>query len=231
MLEQLLSTNGGNRTAIGGGPGPTELIAGNADNGFYGEVAASELFTGTEMASLTGATPYGVVINDATPWLKCSLDGKVVYLPKKAIRHGLSFGSIAALGMAYKTDNKRISKNGHMFRVRLPTGAGGNWAYPGEGEDPANCSDSEFNRLVYRLCVHNPPSETPPVLGTYTLGDLGMLITDLGCCFICTGPSTWYIQRNGGGETTNSNSWHSLQLPANGLADKYRGWRPLLELL
>jgi hypothetical protein len=227
MYEALLTVQ---KKANGGGPGPKTLAAGDATNGFYGEVAAADLFTATELATLTGANAYGTTINDTTPWLKCSLDGNVVYLPKKPIRHSMTWFQIDALKMRTKAQDKQVSKDGLSYRVRSMSGVGSTWTGV-QGEDPPGCSDSEYNRLIYRLCVLNPPSETPPVLGSYTLDDLGLTLGP-GCCLICQEGGNTYVQRNGGGNATNTNSWHSLQSGVRSdLSDQYRGWRPILELL
>jgi hypothetical protein len=214
-------------------PGPQALQAGDTVNGFYGEVPAAEFFTGSQLATAVGAGSTGTLINDTTPWLKLSKDGKVIYIPQKAIRIGLSWNVLDGLGIRTAAQNTIVAKDGHTYRVRLMSGTGTNWN-SNRGEDPANCADSDYNRFIYRLCALTAPSETGPVLGSYSLADLGMRLADQGCCFICSeGGGGVYVQRNGGGETTYSGaSWNSLQdSVATNLTDQYRGWRPVLELV
>ena len=229
MFELLLAAN---KKAMLLGPGPQTLIAGDATNGFFGEISAAELFTGTEMAAAIGATA-GTLINNTTPWLKLSKDGRVIFIPKKAIRIGLSFAAIDALGARTPAQDKQITAKGWKFRCRLPTATQAGWA--GEvGEDPNNTQLSDYNRFIYRLCVLKAPSETDPVLASYTLADLGMSSADQGCCFICQegSPNSTYVQRNGGNNASAPNSWNSLQTGVSAtLSDQYRGWRPVLELL
>lgn len=230
MIEQLLFSKPA--TVFGGGPGPTTLSAGDKNNGLFGVVAAADFFTGSQLAAACGAT-QGTLINDATTWFKLCKDGKVIYMPQKAIRTGLTWNMIETLGMRLPSQNKIITKGDKQYRVRNIQGTGAAWAN-NTGDDPAGCSDSEFNRFIYRLCGLTAPSETPPVLGNYSLADLGMRLADNGCCFICQeGNTSGYVQRNGGGEATaNGTSWNSLQQGVNSnLADQYRGWRPVLELV
>lgn len=231
MNEALLSTV--KKIASGGGPGPTTLTTGDDTNGLFGSVPAGSFFTGSELATAVGASSMGTLINDTTDWFKLSKDGRVIYIPQKAIRIGLTWNMIDGLGIRTRAQNKIVTKDGHNYLVRLMTGTGAAWA--GQlGDDPGGCSDSEYNRFIYRLCVLNPASETPPVLGSYTLAELGLTIASNGCCVICQeGLSSTYIQRNGGGETNNNGtSWTSLQNGVNSnLGDQYRGWRPVLELI
>lgn len=230
MIEALLSKV--KTVVMGDGPGPTTLSTGDGANGLYGAVSSTDFFSGSELATLTGVT-QGTLINDATDWLKLSKDNKVIYMPKKAIRTGLTWNMIDGLGMRLPSQNKIITKGGKNYRVRLIQGTGTGWANQ-TGDDPTGCYDSEFNRFIYRLCALSAPSETPPVLGSYSLADLGMRLADNGCCFICQeGNSSTYVQRNGGSEATqNGTSWNSLQTGvSSNLADQYRGWRPVLELL
>jgi len=231
MNELLLSLT--KKAASGGGPGPSTLTAGDAANGLFGSVPSDSFFTGSELATAVGAGAMGTLINDTTPWFKLSKDGQVIFIPQKSIRTGLTWNMIEALGIRTVAHNKIVTKGGHNYRVRLMTGTGSGWA--GQlGDDPAGCSDSEYNRFIYRLCALNPPSETPPVLGAYTLAELGLTLASNGCCIICQeGLSSTYIQRNGGSEAANNGTgWSSLQNGVNSnLGDQYRGWRPVLELI
>jgi hypothetical protein len=227
MIEQLLAL-----VARYTGPGQTDLIAGNMTNGFYGEVSAAQFFTSTELAAAMGISSFGTMINDTTPWFKVSLDGRTYYTPKKALRCNMTWNVIDSAQYRTEAQNGRVTKNGNIYRVTMMTGIGSNWI-GADGEDPAGCEGSQYNRIIYRLCALNPPREEPPVFGAYSLGDLGLLASDQGCAMMCqeqTGPS--HLQRNGGGENSGSFSWHSLQKDlGNTATDNFRGWRPMLEFV
>ena len=75
------------------GIGPTELIAGDMQAGFFGEVLASELFTGPELASEINLTA-GTAQWDNEP-----------YVAKKPYRHSISWDSIAAVNAVYGGEN------------------------------------------------------------------------------------------------------------------------------
>lgn len=65
------------------GPGPQELISGDTECGFYGEVTEQELDNpGLLMTRVLGvAAPYGA----STNWLKFSYKGKILYISKQMI--------------------------------------------------------------------------------------------------------------------------------------------------
>jgi len=65
------------------GPGPQQLIAGDTECGFYGEVTEQELDNpGLLMSRVIGVTSF---LGSNTNWLKFSYKGKVLYLPKQMV--------------------------------------------------------------------------------------------------------------------------------------------------
>jgi hypothetical protein len=94
----------------------SDLIAGNMEAGFYGEVPASEFVTGNALATAIGLTA-GTAINSTQPWLKFALNGKTLYVAKKHFRHKISWDNINAVGAVYGT--KTVAIGGQTYKVRL----------------------------------------------------------------------------------------------------------------
>ena len=106
-----------------GSPGSNILIAGSMEEGFFGEVSASELFTASEIASACGIS-QGTAQFENEPWLKFAIDGKIIFRPRKAIRHSISWNSINAANCVYGgSEGKRVTKSGQTYIVRLMKGA------------------------------------------------------------------------------------------------------------
>lgn len=129
-----------------GSPGAKRLVAGTMQQGYFGTVSASELWTGTQLASAVGIS-QGTVQFDNINWLKFALDGKILFRPQKAFRHSISWDAINAAGCVYGT--KTVSKNGHTYKVRLMKGANKDPA--GDYEGKIN-HYSEWNKLM--LPIH-----------------------------------------------------------------------------
>lgn len=117
------SSAGRNFTTAASSPGPSTLIAGDMNAGFFGEVPASEIFTASEIASACGIS-QGTAQFENEPWLKFAIDGKIIYRPRKAIRHSISWNSINAANCVYGgIEGKRVTKDGQTYIVRLMKGA------------------------------------------------------------------------------------------------------------
>ena len=152
------------------GPGPQQLIAGDMAAGFFGEVSAGELFSGDNLAFITGITE-GVSQNSESGWLKFAHNNKIKYIAKKPFRHTISWDHIYSRGLVYGIDGDgqyprgtstnqlvKVAKSGAEFAVRLATGAG---ADPFPESDPLFFTadmyqmdvggGSEWNELIYRI--------------------------------------------------------------------------------
>ena len=124
------------------------LAAGTHKYGFGGEVPASELWTGDELAALLGVT-QGFAQNTNEPYLKWFVDGKVILKSKKPFRHSISWNHLNEKGLVY--GGKIIQdKYGNWYKVRLMKGAL-------TDPSPSSASDqgakySEWNKLM--LPIH-----------------------------------------------------------------------------
>lgn len=229
MLE-LLNSSMKRATLTGIGPGSKVLRVGDFTDGYYGELAASEFFTGAQLAAAVGLST-GTLLNSDTSWFKVSLDGKTYYVPRLPIRNNVSWNTLDSLDLVKAANGGTISKNGFIYQVRLMTALG-----PGEtfkvGHDPISGVGSEYNRIVYRLCNLTVPNKKPPVFGSFDINYLGLAISP-GCCYMCQEQAdvTMFVQRNGGeGDSTNG-GWTAAANILSRIADTYRGWRPIVELV
>ena len=110
--------NAGNKIwpAIETGPGPTSLIAGDLEAGFYGEVPASEFITGDELCRLVGITK-GTSLFSNEPWLKFAYLNETVFVAKKPIRYDISWNHINEKGCVF--GEKTVTINNQKYKVTL----------------------------------------------------------------------------------------------------------------
>lgn len=112
-------------------PGPSDLIAGNIDAGYYGEVDSSELITGDSLSSSVGISQGNTVTN--TPnWIKCSSGGAIIYIAKMPIRNSISWDTLNNAGVVFGT--KEITYNDLTYKVRLLRACDQNPGSEGGGE-------------------------------------------------------------------------------------------------
>lgn len=212
-------------------PGPQTIQTGNTAQGFYGEVAAGDFITGSALATMVGLTA-GTLINDTTNWLKLAYQGKTLFIPKLCIRQSVSWTQMNAAGVVRPESNKRVIIGGQTFLVRLMRGANVN-PYTGAtttSRDPAETWGSEFNDLIYNLLAGvTASSRKDPRLASYDGSDLGLSPLGPGSAYICQelySDPAYCVQR-----TNASGTIDTIARTAVGLADQYRGWRPVLELI
>lgn len=152
------------------GPGPQTLQAGDMNDGFFGEVSASELFSGDELSLTLGVTE-GTSQNGDAGWLKFASNGDILFVAKRNFRHSISWDHLYSRGLVYGTDDDgqaprgtptnqytTVERSGNRFAVRLLTGAN---ADPFDDTDPLFYTEdmhqldigagSEWNRLIYRV--------------------------------------------------------------------------------
>ena len=101
------------------GPGAKKLIAGTMEEGFFGEVPASELITGVALASQVGIS-QGASINSTAGWLKFAYKGKILFVAKKPIRHSISWDAINTAKCVYgDSGDKTVVIGGKTYKVTL----------------------------------------------------------------------------------------------------------------
>ena len=127
-------------------PGSAIPIAGDSAYGFWGEVAT--LITGADLCTQIGLT-QGTLQHSTEPWLKFTLNGKMLLVAKKTFRHTVSWDDINAVGAVW--GEKIIEIGSVKYRVRL-------------------LSTREWNDLMYPIHVDHPSGA--PNWAEYTDQDL-----------------------------------------------------------
>ncbi|CAM3774522.1 hypothetical protein [Alkalicoccus chagannorensis] len=156
-------------------PGPSQLVGGDMDAGYYGQVAASQLITGEDLLSELGLSTGTSQFSDEG-WLKFSYEGNVQFVNKKPIVYGVNWNSIYNLGAVYGTgddissgeqwmlDNDsnfspsdrvaqdaQVTIDGLTYRVRLMRGSA-NDPLDSNHDGDRDAPGSEWNRLM--LPIH-----------------------------------------------------------------------------
>lgn len=215
-------------------PGPTKLIGGNLQAGFYGEVPTSEFITGDELARRISLAAGTSQFSNGS-WLKFSYLGKIEFIAKKPFRHSISWNDINNVGVAF--GNRTIKIGDHTYKIRLMKGKTEGKQDDSSSNDGSINHGSEWNKLI--LPIHqkapsnwnykdnvNSPTENWNV--GYTDKDL---LTNTsggnGSWSWCQeyGESTRYRLHRGSYSVSASSS----DGPSN--ASGYCGWRPVLELV
>lgn len=215
-------------------PGPSKLIGGNLQAGFYGEVPTSEFITGDELARMIGLTA-GTSQFSNEPWLKFSYLGNTEFIAKKPFRHSISWNSINAVNAVF--GNRTIKVGDNTYKIRLLKGKTEGKQSDSSFYEGVINHNSEWNRLM--LPIHeNAPSNwkyKDNVNSPTENWNVGYTDTDLftkynagsgthSWCQECGITKGYYLLR---GHMGISNSSHSLASSS----DSYSGWRPVLELV
>ncbi len=102
-----------------GSPGSKNLISGTMEEGFFGEVPASELITGDALASQVGIS-QGTSQHSTAGWLKFAYKGEIQFVAKKPIRHSISWDTINAAKCVYgDSGDKTVVIGGKTYKVTL----------------------------------------------------------------------------------------------------------------
>lgn len=175
------------------GPGPSNLLRGDWSYGYFGEVSATELFTGPEIYQTLYNLFGGSSINpNSNPVIatyhKCIVAGRIVFFPDNVYSASLITAAIMISNKVIVTDgdyvNKGIlmAKNGNEYVLRAPHGAATAITTP--ANDFSNVWLSEVG-MMFGLFGNNSAAVPPTPGGTgytkYKLNDLavGSWITTL----------------------------------------------------
>lgn len=208
------------------GPGPAELLAGDENLGYYGELAAAELIDGETLADQIGLSA-GVPHHSDTTWFKFAFQGKTLFVPKVQLRYGLSWEDINNAG-AVKGEVE-VTIGGQQFKVRLLKGVLDDTSpnISSAQEDPLVTHGSEWNELIYRVCSVTPDSQAGPNWAEYTPEELlvGSSLGATNWCQEITTDGTERVVRGADMSITDMRT-HSASTATNSY-----GWRPVLELV
>ena len=166
---------------------------------YYGEVSASDFFTGDELSTLLGVT-QGELQNSNTDWFKFGLHGGIIFIPKQSIRHTITWDHLYSRGLVYGTDDNGITptgtptnqlrivtKNGFKYKVRLIRGSSIDPHNGTNGTKLVITQCSEWNELMYRVSTDNP-NGTSENFAMYSDTQLNITIT--------SGNGTYMVSRN-----------------------------------
>ncbi|MFA5623281.1 MAG: hypothetical protein WC981_03570 [Candidatus Dojkabacteria bacterium] len=233
------------------GPGPQTLIGQYTDpnnpsrqHGFFGEVASDEFISGDALASAIGLIA-GISQNSTTSWLKFYIDGGIIYVPKKPIRHTVSWQDIYQAGAVYgdnttglhpagtaRVQDTQVTIGEDTYKVMLLKGANSNPVTDEYGYDVAASHGSEWNRLFYNIATtiySDKASQEGDQWVEYTDDDLGTWF------FEDVGAYNWCIEQSVAETNCRVIRGHSgvsylLRLTVTNAHVNY-GWRPKLELV
>lgn len=231
-----------------GSPGPKDLIAGTMQEGFFGEVPASELITGDALASECGIS-QGTSQHSTAGWLKFAYKDKILFVAKKPIRHSISWDAINTAKCVYgDSGDKTVTIGGLTYKVTLmralePSNNPKTVASANSGEVNHG---SEWNRLMCQ--IHEQALSKSWDYPDNIESDIGILEHNLGsgsqgmyndndllthnthgsgsyswCQEMGTVSSIHLLRGNTGVSNSTANT--------SSYGDTYYGWRPRLELV
>lgn len=182
-------------------PGSEIVIAGTSDYGFFGEVTATELISGDDLATLLGLTA-GISQNSDAGWLKVIDGSKMLLIAKKTLRHTISWDNINSVSAVF---GRVIIIDGVKYILRL-------------------LSTTEWDRFMYPLHASHPNST--PNWANYSDSDL-LVSSSYGngsYSWTSTPQSSHRVIRGYYGVTY-------LGIDSPSVSGAYVGWRPVLEVL
>lgn len=228
------------------GPGSPDLISGTMEEGFFGEVPASELITGDALASECGISE-GYSQHSTAGWLKFAYKGEIQFVAKKPIRRYISWDAINTAKCVYgDSGDKTVVIDGKTYKVTLMRALepSNDPKTVASGLEGAVNHHSEWNRLMCR--IHEEAISGSWGYPNNIESDIGILEHSLG-----SGSQGMYndadlVVRSGDGRASwcqeRSKSTSSrLRRGRNGVSDSYDntssntasdlGWRPVLRLV
>lgn len=215
-------------------PGPSDLVGGDMQAGYFGIVPAAELYTGDELAAAVGITQGTSQFSDAG-WLKFAIDGKIIYKSKKTFRNSISWDHINSKNCVDGT--KTVTKDGTTYKVRLMRGA---LTDPSEYDNAdRGAIGSEWNKLM--LPIHaNAAGQSwayPAYVDTPTENwGVGFTDADLQTHYDHGDGSYHWCQEVPKGYASNrvarghAGVSYSYRRTSSGTGS-YRGWSPVLEVV
>lgn len=217
-------------------PGPKELVGGDMQAGYFGEVAMSELITGDNLASLVEISAGTSQYSDTAGWLKFAYQGNIQFIAKKPLRYYINWDDLNTASCVY--GNKTVEIGRLTYKVRLIRGANKD---PAGGYQGAINHGSEWNKLMLPIHIeaknktwaypNNVESDMPYWGIDFTDNSL-LTHKDYGdgsysWCQEEAEKSILRIYRGNSGVSCSNSA--SASLSGTSLAGF--GWRPVLELV
>lgn len=216
------------------GPGPTSMVDYFKGAGYFGTLTEAEFVTRSEIEAVASTPLDGTVANEGSRvWNKYLYGDKVLFIPTKVMRTGISWDKIYAAGFVYGEDGvgaypsaagsvnqacyviKTFGGKEHWFRVRLIRASVIDASSTSAVSDSYNVRDSEYTCTVERTY---PTSGNPVAWGTF--GNPGGVVATM----TSRATSTEYLIAVNG----NSNYGSRNYVLKNAATV---GWLPVLELM
>uniref|UniRef100_A0AB39CCN0 Virion structural protein n=1 Tax=Pseudomonas phage RVTF4 TaxID=3236931 RepID=A0AB39CCN0_9VIRU len=235
MNEQLLNVMKDKGDYPKGLPGPDVILKGDAQLGFFGEMAESALIKYDDLVTAVGMTfgtkpTAAAIAATGLGWVKVAYKENVLYIPKSSVRNTVSWNLLNGIGVVTAAQNKIIEIQGYKFRVRLMNGCNVN-PYTGSNNAAGGPQTvgTEWNKIMYGLMADSAGTDLEgPALANMSPTALGLTGVN------STGGSSPIIQEIASGTDglvrgNASGAYKGLyRHPLTG-ADFNRGWKPVLE--
>lgn len=228
------------------GPGPTTIQHGDKQSGYFGITNTSELFTVEEIEALSAVPLVGTPINrdDLNLWVKYAYDGKILFIPKRIVRSGMTWNNLYLSGLMFGTNDNGTTQTGgqpdfkplpltptNQYRTLTKTTPDGTvWTFKvrnirtcrtdpsGDWGTPANNTATEYSNTVERAI---PATGIDQVWATNDRPSSSMIV----------GTETWAGGTDYVAYCINPNN--SVQAFTRTQSTKYNGmgWLPVVELV
>lgn len=224
------------RTVMGyfpeSGPGPTELLRGTWEFGYFGEVSSTELPSYQDMIDAllsAGAVARTWTSTNPTAWNKCIVNGRIIFIPTTPLEIATSFssGGTTTAQAAYKATlldgTAHLRNRDNEFSIRLPSMHTGHTSFaymPIPDFKVPEVINSEMAMVAGLMVVPTPTTSLAPTPGV--LPDINLSLGDYPATTVVgnvyTGSAAYCIYNTNGvfGSTSISST---------------TSYKPILELL
>lgn len=217
------------------GPGPQTIFSGDWNQGYFGKITSTELFTQAEACA-----PFNITATSGTlNWYKFAYRGKVLYIPDVVLSNNVGWNLLYTKGLVFGVDGdgptghsnpvtnqfKTLSRGTDQFLVRLPR-LSVSPSYP-----LATDVDSEYYSCVYAMAMYSKlgTATSPPNVPLNNMTNAGLTSPASPCPmaeFQTGALNTGCAHAVTNGYTVNTGT------PGNCVrSTSTYGWRPVLEYI
>ena len=218
------------------GPGPTELIAGDMNAGFFGEVPTEDFISGQDLVNYALNRRYKAQFSDE-PWLKFAYKGKVQFIAKKILLYNAKYEDLSVNGLI--DGSKTIKIQGINYKIRLIKGVADNANLKNTPLEAESAHYSEWNQLMLPIHENAPDKWEKPeyVESDLKSWNINYKSKDLGLAFAKTEGGIGFgaicqdmvIRGTINPETLVISRWSETEIGT--ALRKMTGWRPVLEIV
>ena len=241
--DTVISRNYPMRAVRHRGHGPTELLTGDYQLGYFGKISAQE-FCGTADLRRAIGIGGGTVTEYVPGWHKFVRNNKILFIPDKVLVKNVAWSQFYAAGAVYgkddtgpaaspsnKVQDAKITIGGYTYRIRLPKGISEDGIDGGNGSTNVAGPGTicEYNDLVYPLMSFTPPGQRLYNVQQVTPLAFGMPSTVYG--ILCQELVTDNPARNIHRGTSVASRDGAASYSSTPIAVANFGWLPVLELI